>query len=308
MVMEKYNFLVTGGAGFIGSNMVDFLIDQGHDVFVIDNLSTGKLENLNDKVNFFQMDLSDNRNLGALKTIIKKVDFVIHMAAIPNVQQSIDDPLHTNKHNFQSTINLIDSCRNTNVKKIIFSSTSAIYGNSDNLPTNENSKPNPLSPYGLQKLIGEQYLKLYSELYGLKIVCLRYFNVFGERMTNEGAYKSVISIFIEQKEKNTNLTITNNGNQRRDFIYVGDVINANYLSCLKDTNNFTIYNVGSGSNISVNEIASYFNHPTTYIGKRIEPFQTLCDNNKLKQQLGWEPKISVENWLKLKLNDKKKNS
>lgn len=306
--MKKYNFLVTGGAGFIGSNMVDFLIDQGHDVFVIDNLSTGKLENLNDKVNFFQMDLSDNRNLGALKTIIKKVDFVIHMAAIPNVQQSIDDPLHTNKHNFQSTINLIDSCRNTNVKKIIFSSTSAIYGNSDNLPTNENSKPNPLSPYGLQKLIGEQYLKLYSELYGLKIVCLRYFNVFGERMTNEGAYKSVISIFIEQKEKNTNLTITNDGNQRRDFIYVGDVINANYLSCLKDTNNFTIYNVGSGSNISVNEIASYFNHPTTYIGKRIEPFQTLCDNNKLKQQLGWEPKISVENWLKLKLNDKKKNS
>lgn len=306
--MKKYNFLVTGGAGFIGSNMVDFLIDQGHDVFVIDNLSTGKLENLNDKVNFFQMDLSDNRNLGALKTIIKKVDFVIHMAAIPNVQQSIDDPLHTNKHNFQSTINLIDSCRNTNVKKIIFSSTSAIYGNSDNLPANENSKPNPLSPYGLQKLIGEQYLKLYSELYGLKIVCLRYFNVFGERMTNEGAYKSVISIFIEQKEKNTNLTITNDGNQRRDFIYVGDVINANYLSCLKDTNNFTIYNVGSGSNISVNEIASYFNHPITYIGKRIEPFQTLCDNNKLKQQLGWEPKISVENWLKLKLNDKKKNS
>ena len=200
--MEKYNFLVTGGAGFIGSNMVDFLIKQGHEVFVIDNLSTGKLENLNDKVNFYQMDLSDNRNLGVLKTIIKKIDFVIHMAAIPNVQQSIDNPLFTNKHNLQSTINLIDCCRNTNVKKIIFSSTSAIYGNSETIPNNENVVVNPLSPYALQKLISEQYLKLYSELYGLKSVCLRYFNVFGERMTNEGAYKSVISVFREQKEKN----------------------------------------------------------------------------------------------------------
>lgn len=296
--MEKYNFLVTGGAGFIGSNMVDFLIKQGHEVFVIDNLSTGKLENLNDKVNFYQMDLSDNRNLGVLKTIIKKIDFVIHMAAIPNVQQSIDNPLFTNKHNLQSTINLIDCCRNTNVKKIIFSSTSAIYGNSETIPNNENVVVNPLSPYALQKLISEQYLKLYSELYGLKSVCLRYFNVFGERMTNEGAYKSVISVFREQKEKNLHLTITNDGNQKRDFIYVGDVVIANYLSCIKDTDNFNIYNVGYGDNISVNEIANYFNQPTTYIGTRVEPFETLCDNTKIKNNLNWGPTISVKEWLK----------
>jgi nucleoside-diphosphate-sugar epimerase len=296
--MEKYNFLVTGGAGFIGSNMVDYLINQGHEVFVIDNLSTGKFENLNQKINFTELDLSDIRNINVLKSIVKKVDYVIHMAAIPNVQQSIDDPLLTNKHNFQSTINLIESCRNTKVKKIIFSSTSAIYGNSDIIPNNENVKPNPLSPYALQKLIGEQYLKLYSELYGLKSVCLRYFNVFGERMTNEGAYKSVISIFSEQKENNLPLTITNDGNQKRDFIYVGDVVVANYLSCIKDTNNFNIYNVGYGDNISVNEIANYFNQPKTYIGNRVEPFETLCDNTKIKNNLTWEPTISVKEWLK----------
>jgi nucleoside-diphosphate-sugar epimerase len=296
--MKKYNFLVTGGAGFIGSNMVDYLINQGHEVFVIDNLSTGKIQNLNEKINFIELDLSDIRNINVLKSVVKKVDYVIHMAAVPNVQQSIDDPLLTNKHNFQSTINLIESCRNTKVKKIIFSSTSAIYGNSDIIPNNENVKPNPLSPYALQKLIGEQYLKLYSELYGLKSVCLRYFNVFGERMTNEGAYKSVISIFSEQKENNLPLTITNDGNQKRDFIYVGDVVVANYLSCIKDTNNFNIYNVGYGDNISVNEIANYFNQPKTYIGNRVEPFETLCDNTKIKNNLTWEPTISVKEWLK----------
>jgi nucleoside-diphosphate-sugar epimerase len=296
--MKKFSFLVTGGAGFIGSNMVDYLINMGHEVFVIDNLSTGKIQNLNEKINFTELDLSDIRNINVLKSVVKKVDYVIHMAAVPNVQQSIDDPLLTNKHNFQSTINLIDSCRNTNVKKIIFSSTSAIYGNSEIIPINENVTPNPLSPYALQKLICEQYLKLYSELYGLKSVCLRYFNVFGERMTNEGAYKSVISIFSEQKENNLPLTITNDGNQKRDFIYVGDVVRANYLSCIRDTNNFNIYNVGYGDNISVNEIANYFNQPKTYIGNRVEPFETLCDNTKIKNNLTWEPTISVKEWLK----------
>jgi UDP-glucose 4-epimerase len=157
-----------------------------------------------------------------------------------------------------------------------------------------------MSPYALQKLMGEKYLKLYSDLYGLKSVCLRYFNVFGDRMTNEGAYKSVISVFNEQKENNVPLTITNDGNQKRDFINVKDVVISNYLSCISNTGDFNIYNVGYGKNISVNEIASYFNHPTTYIGKRIEPFETLCDNTKIKRDLNWTPTITVEEWLKNK--------
>ena len=145
-------------------------------------------------------------------------------------------------------------------------------------------------------------------LYNIKSVCLRYFNVFGERMTNDGAYKSVISVFKEQKMNNIPLTLTNDGNQRRDFISVMDVVTANYLSCINNTGNFKIYNVGSGTNLSVNEIASYFNQKNIYIGDRIEPFQTLCDNNKIKQELGWSPTISVKEWLKNELNDKKKNN
>jgi len=219
------------------------------------------------------------------------------MAATPNVQQSIDDPLLSHQNNFQTTLKILTGCINTNVKKIVFSSTSAIYGNPKKFPTNEELESNPMSPYALDKLSSENYLKLYSELYGIKSVCLRYFNVFGERMTNEGAYKSVISVFKEQKENNTPLTITNDGNQRRDFIYVKDVVIANYLSCINDTGNFNLFNVGYGENISVNEIASYFNHPSSYIGYRIEPFETLCDNTKIKTSLGWSPTLSVKEWL-----------
>lgn len=293
--MEKYNFLVTGGAGFIGSNMVDFLINLGHDVTVIDNLSTGKISNINPLSKFIESDLN-TCDFG-----VDEFDFVIHMAAIPNVQQSIDEPKTSFNNNFLTTVNLLDKIKNTNVKKIVFSSTSAIYGNPEKFPTDESLKTNPMSPYALHKLMGEQYLKLYSELYNIKSVCLRYFNVFGNRMTNEGAYKSVISVFKEQKNNNTPLTITNDGNQKRDFINVNDVVLANYLSCILDTNNFEVFNVGYGDNISVNEIASYFNQPTVYIGNRIEPFQTLCDNTKIKTQLKWNPTISVKNWLKTEI-------
>lgn len=300
--MEKYNFLVTGGAGFIGSNMVDFLINLGHEVTVIDNLSTGKISNINPLSKFIESDLN------TCDFDVDEFDFVIHMAAIPNVQQSIDEPKTSFNNNFLTTVNLLDKIKNTNVKKIVFSSTSAIYGNPEKFPTDESLKTNPMSPYALHKLMGEQYLKLYSELYNIKSVCLRYFNVFGNRMTNEGAYKSVISVFKEQKNNNTPLTITNDGNQKRDFINVNDVVLANYLSCISDTGKFEIFNVGYGENISVNEIASYFKQPSVYIGNRIEPFQTLCDNTKIKNRLNWNPTISVKNWLKNELNDKKKNN
>lgn len=293
--MERFNFLVTGGAGFIGSNMVDFLIALGHEVTVVDNLSTGKLSNINDRAIFLNLDLSCNDDIHSVP--FGNFDYVIHMAATPNVQQSIDDPELSHNNNFKPTLNILKACSGTNVKKIIFSSTSAIYGNPDKFPTTEESVPNPMSPYSLDKFSSENYLKLHSDLYGIKSVCLRYFNVFGERMTNEGAYKSVISVFREQKNQKVPLTITNDGNQRRDFIYVKDVVMANYLACISDTGNFDVFNVGSGENVSVNEIASYFKHETSYIGKRIEPFETLCDNSRIKKTLGWKPSLSVKEWL-----------
>jgi UDP-glucose 4-epimerase len=297
--MKRLNFLVTGGAGFIGSNMVDFLIEKGHGVYVIDNLSTGKKENLNGECSLFYFDLSERNNIGKVKDYIVKweIDYVIHMAAVPNVQQSIDSPIETNESNFQSTLNLLEMIRGTGVKKIVFSSTSAIYGDCERIPISEEEGINPMSPYGLQKYLSEEYIKLYSKIYGVNGVCLRYFNVFGERMTNEGAYKSVISVFREQKENNTPLTITNDGNQRRDFIYVGDVVMANYLSCMTETGGFDIFNIGFGENISVNEIADYFDHPREFIGKRVEPFQTLCSSEKAKMKLGWLPTVTVKSWL-----------
>jgi UDP-glucose 4-epimerase len=275
--------------------MVDFLIDLGHDVTIVDNLSTGKFSNVNDKAIFLNLDASRSKSIRSIP--FENFDYVIHMAAIPNVQQSIDQPDVSHRNNFKTTLKILRGCMGTGVKKIIFSSTSAIYGNPEKFPTSEDSLPNPMSPYSLDKFSSENYLKLYSDLYGTKSVCLRYFNVFGERMTNEGAYKSVISVFREQKNQNVPLTITNDGNQRRDFIYVKDVVMANYLSCISDTGNFSLFNVGSGENVSVNEIASYFSHPTSYIGKRIEPFETLCDNNKIKKSLGWSPTLSVKDWL-----------
>jgi UDP-glucose 4-epimerase len=306
--MQKFKFIVFGGAGFIGSNMVDYLISLGHDVVVIDNLSTGNIKNLNKKTIFYNLDISDKKNIDTLKHLCNHYDYIIHMAATPNVQGSIDFPLESNDNNFQTTLNILESMKGTKIKKIVFSSTSSVYGNTQKYPTNENCDLNVLSPYGLQKLMSEKYIELYSKIFGINGVCLRYFNVFGNRMTNQGAYKSVISVFKEQYDLNLPLTITNDGNQRRDFIHVDDVVNANYLSCISDTGSFEIFNVGSGDNISVNEIASYFNHQTINIGNRIEPFLTLCDNDKIKKILKWEPKINVQDWLKKEINDKKKNN
>lgn len=291
-------FLVTGGSGFIGSNMIDLLLDNNHEVISIDNYSTGFRSNNNQGAKNYEFDLGQRNYTDLLKSLVSDVDYVIHMAASPNVQQSIDQPILTHKNNFDSTLNLLEACRGTEVKKIIFSSTSAVYGEAKKIPVCESEPENPMSPYGLQKLLSEKYIKLYSELYDMKGVVFRYFNVFGKRMTNKGAYKSVISVFREQYENNLPLTITNDGNQRRDFINVLDVVQANYLACTKETGNFNIFNIGSGKNISVNEISSYFPCEKTYIGKRIEPFETLCDSTKAKNILGWSPSITVENWLK----------
>jgi len=184
------NFLVTGGCGFIGSSMTDFLIEKGHEVTIIDNISTGKRENLNPSSNFYNFDISNSKNIHLLESIIEKSNHIIHMAATPNVQQSIDNPLESHKNNFNSTLNILECPRHLpkSNRKLIFSSTSALYGNPIKFPTNESCETNPMSPYALQKLISEEYIKIYHDLYGIQSVVLRYFNVFGERMSNKGAY------------------------------------------------------------------------------------------------------------------------
>ena len=289
--------IVTGGAGFIGSNLVDKLIDIGVEVIVIDNLSTGKIENVNPKAKLHILDIS--RHQIQIEKLMKGVDVVFHTAAKARVQPSIEDPITYNKQNVTGTLNILFAAYNAGVKRVVYSASSSAYGNATKFPTPETHLTNPLSPYGLQKCIGEQYCKMFSQVYGLDTVSLRYFNVYGNRMLFEGAYKLVIAVFTEQMMQGKPLTITNDGEQRRDFTYVDDIVKANILSALhKDKLNGEIFNIGNGNNYSINEVANMFGGKKVYGEKRVEPFQTLADNTKAQKELGWNPQGDLPTWIK----------
>ena len=198
--------IVTGGAGFIGSNLVNRLIEKGIEVVVLDNLSTGKEENINPKAKFIQCDISKS-SIFDLMYNMKGADVVFHLAALARVQPSIEDPIPFNEVNITGTLNILLAAHKTGIKRVIYSASSSAYGNTDILPTPEDAPTNPLSPYGLQKYVGEQYCKMFSEVYGLDTVSLRYFNVYGEQMNFGGAYKTVIAVFIEQMQKGEKLNI-----------------------------------------------------------------------------------------------------
>ena len=282
--------IVTGGAGFIGSHIVDTLIKQGIEVIILDNLSTGKKENINPKATFIECDLTKD------KPLFRDVDVVFHLAATPQVQYSMENP--TDNNNIDSLINILELSKKSGVKRFIFSSSSSVYGNPNYVPINENHPTNPLSPYALHKLVGEQYCKLYSEVYDLDTVCLRYFNAYGDRMPNKGAYRSVISIFKEQHSKKQPLNIVNDGEQRRDYVHVDDIVNANIL-CANSTKklNGDIFNVGTGKSYSVNEVADMFGGEKQYGEKRIEPKNSIAENAKIVLDLNWEPKNKLETWI-----------
>ena len=289
--------IVTGGAGFIGSNLVNRLIEKGIEVVVLDNLSTGKEENINPKAKFIQCDISKS-SIFDLMYNMNGADVVFHLAALARVQPSIEDPIPFNEVNITGTLNILLAAHKTGIKRVVYSASSSAYGNTDILPTPEDAPTNPLSPYGLQKYVGEQYCKMFSEVYGLDTVSLRYFNVYGEQMNFGGAYKTVIAVFIEQMQKGEKLNIVNEGNQRRDFTYVGDVCNANILAATTSNKfNGEVFNVGNGDNFSVNEVADMFGGEKKYGEKRIEPFETLADNQKIKS-LGWKPTGNLSEWIK----------
>ena len=293
--MEIKKAIVTGGAGFIGSHLVDKLIEQGVKVTILDNLSTGKKENINPKAEFIECDIFKD-TYGDLIFLLNGADTVFHLAAKTTVQESINKPSLYNNINVVGTLNLLEAAAAMKVKRFIFSSSSSVYGNAK-VPTSEDHPLNPISPYALNKLIGEQYCKLYSEIYNIDTVCLRYFNVYGDRMNNEG-YKLVFPIFKEQILNNKPLTINNNGEQRRDFIHVDDVVRANILVA-KHSNNFNgdIYNVGNGKNYSINEIADMFGGEKQYGNQVIEPFETLAETAKIDLDLNFQPKKDLKQWI-----------
>ncbi len=280
--------LVTGGLGFIGSNLVDQLIKHDHQVIVIDNLSTGSMNNMNHKAETIVGDIRDEYLLKDLP----KVDYVFHVAALARIPRSIKDPIGTNDANVNGTLQILEYCRKVDAK-IIFSSSSSIYDGLE-LPTEESDDKDPKNPYALQKYICEQWIELYGSLYDLNYTILRYFNVYGERQVTEGAYAAVVGIFLNQKAQNKPLTITNDGQQRRDFTYVQDVVRANMMAMFwpKD-----MYNIGASNNYSINEIADVVGGRKKYIGERIgEVRETYADNTKA-QTLGWKPTVDILEWI-----------
>tara|TARA_Y100000748_G_scaffold229040_1_gene193126 strand:+ start:1302 stop:2204 length:903 start_codon:yes stop_codon:yes gene_type:complete len=292
-------YVVTGGAGFIGSNLVNKLVSQEHEVHVIDNFISGKKENCNKKAIYYNLDLSKQSNFKKIKNIFRNADTVFHLACIARVQPSIKNPIDYEMNNTISTVILLKACVDTKVRRFIYSSSSSVYGNQKSLPFNENDKTNPLSPYGAQKLYGEILCKTFHEVYSLETVCLRYFNVYGEKQNTDGAYALVIGIFLNQISKKESLTIRGDGSQRRDFTYVGDVVNANILASHSiNVGSGDIINIGNGDNRSINEIASYIGGKFNYIDPVLEPYETLADNSKAKKLLNWEPKQDVNSWIK----------
>ena len=297
-------YVVTGGAGFIGSNLVDQLVFEGNEVHVIDNFSTGQRKNCNEKAEYYEIDISNLKNTSKIKEILFNTDTVFHLAALATVQQSIINPVKYELNNSIGIINMLKCSEEMNVRRFVYSSSSSVYGPTEKLPSKETDFPNPISPYANQKYYGEMCCKLFHNLYGIETVSLRYFNVFGERQNLGGAYANVIGIFIDQLMNGKVLTINGDGTQRRDFIYVGDVVKANILS--SSSNNIgkgEVLNIGFGENISIIEIAKLMKCDKIHLDPVNEPFANLANISKAKDLISWEPTVRIENWLRdLKLN------
>ena len=291
-------YVVVGGAGFIGSNIVDKLVEQNHEVVVIDNLSTGKRENINPKVQLEYMDISDPKQDKNMTEVMKGADSVFLLAAKARVQPSIEEPVEYEMNNTIGTLNVLKCASDAGVRRVVYSASSSAYGNTDKLPSVESDPVNPMSPYGAQKYYGEVMCKMFSEVYGLETISLRYFNIYGERQNVGGAYAMVIGIFVDQLLNGKPMTITGNGEQRRDFTYVGDVVNANILaSQSENVGKGEVINIGNGDNRSINELADMIGGDRVNIAPVIEPRETLANNSKAEELLGWKPTQNIEDWI-----------
>lgn len=288
----KKKVIVTGGAGFIGSNLVDALVAEGFSVHVIDNLSGGKKENVNRKAKFHLADITDLRKI---QPIFKVAYCVFHLAALPRVQFSIEHPLESDTANVRGTLNVLVASANAGVKRVVYSASSSAYGDQKKFPLKENFIPDPKSPYGLQKYIGELYCRMWSRIYGLPTVCLRYFNVYGPRHNTEGAYALVVAKFFKQKLSGQPMTITGDGKQTRDFTSVHDVVRANLLAMKSGkVGQAEVINIGAGNNQSILRIAKLIGGQIKFIPARFEPRNTLADNKLAYKLLKWRPRVSIE--------------
>lgn len=297
------NFIVTGGKGFIGSHLVDKLINKGHSVIVIDNESAQSNERFYINDNAMNTDFDIN-NYEEIEPLFHDIDVVFHLASEARLQPSIGNPLLTIQTNYQGTANVLEASRKNKIKRVIFSSTSSAYGRKNSPPLREDMIPDCLTPYSTSKVSAENLCKLYYELYGLETVILRYFNVYGERQPIKGPYAPIIGKFLKQWMYHKPMTIVGDGSKRRDYTYIKDVINANILAMKRDSNRMLgeVFNVGTGKNYSILEVAKIIqpDDPTAYRfvdDRPAESQETLADNTKIKEILGWYPTMTLEKWI-----------
>lgn len=289
------NYLVTGGAGFIGTNIVKELLAQGHSVTVIDNYAAGKKEDrMQPGAAYFEGDIRKPEDLDTV--CANGFDGIFHLAALPRVLFSVENPLETHKTNVDGTLNVLLAARKHKIKRVIFATSSSAYGSQPTIPFVEDGViKKPLSPYALHKFIGEEYCRLFADLYGVETVSLCYYNVYGPYLDPDGAYALVIGKFLKLKKEGKPLTIRGDGEMRRDYTHVSDVVRANILAMTKDTvGRGEVLNIGNGNSVSVNELAAMIGGPTIHIPALPgEMDKTEADYTKAKRLLGWEPTVKL---------------
>jgi len=298
--------LVTGGAGFIGSNIVEELLKRNYPVRVLDNFSTGKRENLSEFMNDIELIEGDICSYHIVFEAVKEVDIILHQAALPSVPRSIKDPIATNEVNVVGTLNILEAAKNAGVKRIVYASSSSVYGDNPELPKHEGMTPNPLSPYAVSKLAGEHYCKVFSKLYGLETVILRYFNVFGPRQDPNSQYSAVIPKFLKFMSNDQPPTIYGDGTQSRDFTYVANVVEANILAATKEIETPVIMNCATHGQVNINELVEQINK---LLRKTIKPvyekkrpgdiLHSYANIDLIKKKLNYNPEFSFNAGLEL---------
>ncbi|GAF73735.1 unnamed protein product [marine sediment metagenome] len=297
--------IVTGGAGFIGSHLVDRLVEKGHDVLVLDNLSSGCMENLavhtdNSKLQVVEVDIA---NFQDIKDYFKDVTWVFHLAALADVVPSIQNPLKYHAANVDGTISVLEAARNAGVKRFMYAASSSCYGIADKYPTPETALIRLEYPYALTKYLGEQYVLHWGKVYDLPVVSLRLFNVYGPRVRTSGAYGAVFGVFLAQKINNKPFTVVGDGTQARDFTFVTDIADAFIMAAESDIKN-EVLNAGSGDTYIINYLAELLGGDVVHIPKRPgEPDCTYADISKIRKLLGWNPKVSFEEGVKVMLDN-----
>ena len=297
--------LVTGGAGFIGSNLVDALLDMGHEVVVIDNEYSDAHDHLywNDDADNHKYDIRDYENT---RPLYDGIDYVFHLAAEARIQPAILNPIEAISINSVGTCTVLQCAREAKVKKLMYSSTSAAYG-MNSQPNVETQPDDCLNPYSVSKVNGEKLCKMYTDLFGLDTVIFRYFNVYGERQPVRGQYAPVIGIFLRQLASGEILTIVGDGQQRRDFTYVKDIVNANIMAAISNADKEAygqVYNVGSGINYSINEVASMISKDVKHISPRVgEARISLANVDKIYETFAWKPQQDLEEWIRKQIGN-----